>query len=114
MVQAWLAFSTYVFFDILQGVSIAALVVAGRQVLGGLITWIGYFVIMTGLLCYSVFARDASLPSLWTNATLGVAFVAICFIYVANKTDWAQISEEAAKKRQVALERLDQQSSKVE
>ena len=92
-------FTLFCMVDQIQGIAVSALVVSGRQFLGGIITWIGYGLIMLSLLTYNVFVRGGGLESIWSSAILAVAFNSICFLVIGFTTDWETFAKNEAERR---------------
>jgi multidrug resistance protein, MATE family len=95
----WLIYTTFICIDQLQGVAVSALVVSGKQNMGGIITWIGYFLIGIGSISYNIFARHAPLRGIWLGATAAVTFNALSFLSVEFNTDWDRYVIEASERR---------------
>lgn len=92
-------FIVFCIVDQIQGIAVSALVVSGRQFLGGIISWIGYGLIGVSLLVYNVFLRGGDLNSIWSSAFIAVAFNTIAFLVIGFTTDWETFAKEAAEKR---------------
>ncbi len=94
-----MTFIVFCIVDQIQGIAVSALVVSGRQFLGGIISWIGYGFIGVCLLVYNVFVRGGDLNSIWSSAFIAVAFNTIAFLVIGFTTDWETFAKEAAEKR---------------
>lgn len=93
------SFVVFCIVDQIQGIAVSALIVSGRQFLGGIVTWIGYGLIAVSLLVYNVFVRGGDLNSIWSSAIIGVAFNTIAFLMIGFTTDWETFAKEAAERR---------------
>jgi Na+-driven multidrug efflux pump len=84
----WNIFLIFVIFDQIYGIASSSFVATGRQLLGGLITWIGYFFIGLSLMSYNVFYRDSSLAGIWVGAIAAVGFNSAAFLLSSCTTNW--------------------------
>jgi Na+-driven multidrug efflux pump len=74
-------------------------VATGRQHIGGLITWIGYFFIGLSLICYNVFYRDSDLTGIWFGALAAVGFNSAAFLFSSCTINWEKVVLEATARR---------------
>jgi MATE family multidrug resistance protein len=95
----WVAFIIFCIVDQVQGVGSSILVAAGKQHLGGIITWIGYCLVGLSAISFNIFIRQSGFVGIWTGATAAVGFNAIAFLLVAATTDWTTLINQAAAKR---------------
>jgi hypothetical protein len=103
MSSTWMVFIAFMFMDQLQGVGVSALVIAGKQNLGGLITWVGYFLIGIGSISFNVFVRQTQLAGIWIGATAAVSFNFVSFASVESSIDWHTFVVVAADRRKKEL-----------
>ena len=96
---AWNVFLVFVLFDQLQGIASAGVIATGRQYLGGLITWIGYFFIGLSIISFNVFYRDSRLIGIWFGAIAAVGFNSAAFLLASCTANWERVVEEAAARR---------------
>jgi multidrug resistance protein, MATE family len=72
------------------GIASSALIASGRQSIGSLINFIGYFCIGFPIIYYNVFHRKTDLVGIWEGAATAVLFNGVCYLTAAFTTNWEQ------------------------
>lgn len=107
----WTLFTVFCLFDQLNCISQAAIMIAGRQVQGSLITVVGYFGIGMSIICYEVFKNDSGLAGIWYGATAAVVFNTAAFLASEYTTNWEKVAQEASKRRAAEKTRIKEAES---
>ena len=73
--------------------------ILGKQMIGGIITWIGYPVVGLSIIWYCIFTLDRGLDGIYYGAIAAVTFNTVLLLMIAFASDWAAYVDESAERR---------------
>lgn len=85
------------FCEGLAGVSEAVLIACGRQVLGAVTIFFGYYALGLPLSFFFYLKCDLGIIGMWTGIAIGFFITALTYTFFALRTDWVQQSRRAVK-----------------